>query len=187
MDDLQGESPEGKDFVGEVNSLLERAGPRRRDAQQASRLPRLELGATIIEMQLDFELMGATDEGAIEAQKRAETPSIRMDELKDFLVNNGFDPKDIDSQQLAALALNMPDTGIDQAYADEVLNVFPVLQQQKLNADFAAQKPEDRQAQIGGALGFGTQDGPTFGTQRGGITFQTPFDTARQEALASSQ
>lgn len=135
------------------------------------------------------------EEEGIEAQKRVEDPSIRKKELENFLINNGVDLKSILPEHLTALALGMPPTGIDQDFANQIMNAIPPLQQQKVNVEageeiakgnqaFVGATPARRQADIASRVGF---DGPlTFGAQEQGQRFQTPFDIDRQTAFANA-
>ena len=125
-------------------------------------------------------------------QERVEKLSTRqgkIDALKDWAFQNGVDISSnaITPGALAELQRKVPNTGIGQEFADLLESQIPVFQQQKQNIEFAKQKPEARQAKLGRALGFGVSGGPTFGTQRGGLTFGTAFDRGRQEAFQGSQ
>ncbi len=137
--------------------------------------------------QEDFQglIQGVTQETqALEAQERAENPATRKKEFNDFLINNGVDPASISDQARSALELRMPPEGITEEFSREFERMLPSLQQQQRNIEFAEKPAGQRQADIGGALGFGAT---TFGTQEGGFTFRTPTQTSQQRALGASQ
>lgn len=123
-----------------------------------------------------------------ERLEKLATPEGKKKAFNDLAFQIGFDTKSIPPEALAELQRRVPDTGIDQRYLSSLEGKIPQLQQQQRNIEFAGQKPEQRQAQIGGALGFETQArGLTFGAQRGGLTFGTAFDRDRQTAFEGSR